>query len=154
LLKNEAFFLYENSVINITFICLVSIIFAAVKIVSSILSLLLIAIILFNSLRVSFTYAYYYADTAGFIERLCENKDKVEMQCNGKCHLKKVTQDNSANDDKVPFKDINFKEITLYVVTQNTFSFINALVKKNKVSAYNNLYAYSIDTSLDHPPQF
>lgn len=121
---------------------------------SSILSLCLVATILFNSLHVSLVYAYYYTDTAGFIESLCENKDKPEMQCNGKCHLKKVAQDNNANDDKVPFKDINFKEITLYVVKQATFSFINTTVKKNKISVYNNLYAYSIDTSLDHPPQF
>lgn len=124
------------------------------KLFSSILSLLLIAIILFNSLRVSFTYVYYFADTASFIERLCENKDKPEMQCNGKCHLKKVTQNNNTNDDKVPFKEIDFKEVILYVVQQVSFNFINFTVKKKDISNYNNLYAYSLISTLYHPPEF
>ena len=44
------------------------------------------------------TYAYYNLDTVGFIEKLCENKDKPELQCNGKCHLKKVVENNTNND--------------------------------------------------------
>ena len=55
-------------------------------------SYLLSTLILYNSLRVTFTYAYYELDPVGFIEKLCENKDKPELQCNGKCHLKKVSK--------------------------------------------------------------
>ena len=73
------------------------------------------AIVLLSSLRISATYAYYYLDTAGFIERLCENKDKPEMHCNGNCHLKKVVENNT-EDSTIPFKDIDYKEILLYVV--------------------------------------
>ncbi|MFI1772058.1 hypothetical protein [Thalassobellus citreus] len=123
------------------------------KIVSSILSLFLIAIILFNSLRVSFTYAYYLVDTADFIERLCENKDKPIMQCNGKCHLKKVAQNNSTNDDKVPLKEIDFKEVILYIVAETAFNFTYTTASENEISNYNNLYTYSLISTLDHPPQ-
>lgn len=101
----------------------------------------------------SYVYAYYYLDTADFIENLCVNKDKPEMHCNGKCHLKKVAQENSAKDDKVPFKDINFKEIILYVVAQTSYNFINTTVKKKEISSYTNLYAFLVTSSLDHPPQ-
>lgn len=124
------------------------------KIVSSILSLFLIAIILFNSLRVSVTYAYYFIDTADFIERLCENKDKPIMQCNGKCHLKKVAQSNNTNDDKLPFKEIDFKEVVLYIVEQAAFNFDYTIVNENEISNYNNLYTYSLISTLDHPPEF
>ena len=63
----------------------------------------------------SLTYAYYNIDTVGFIEKLCENKDKPELQCNGKCHLKKVVENNT-NNDKQPIKAVNLKDITLFVV--------------------------------------
>jgi len=115
-------------------------------------SIILAAIIICSSLRISFTYAYYYVDTAGFIERLCENKDKPELQCNGKCHLKKVVENNT-NDDKIPFKDINFKEITLFVVEQSKYEFISITFKKTDLSNYNNLYAYLVISAFDHPPQ-
>ncbi len=101
----------------------------------------------------SFVYGYYYLDKSDFIERLCVNKDKPEMHCDGKCHLKKVAQNNSPKNDKVPFKDVNFKEITLYVVEQTTFNFINAKVKKAEISWHHNLYAFLANSKLDHPPQ-
>lgn len=134
--------------------CFGIIIFELVKLFSSLLSVFLIAIILFNSLQVSFTYVYYFVDTSDFIERLCENKDKPEMQCNGKCHLKKVTQNNNTDNDNLPFKEIDFKEVILYIVNPLAFNFINATVNKNSISSYNNLYAYLLIPSLDHPPQF
>ncbi|MGZ0015127.1 hypothetical protein [Yeosuana sp. AK3] len=123
------------------------------KTATSIVSLLLATIIIFNSLRISFTYAYYYLDTSGFIEKLCENKDKPELQCNGKCQLMKVAQNNQAADDKVPFKYIDFKEITLFVVEQDSYHFLSHLSRTSHLNDYDNLYRYSLTHSLDHPPQ-
>ncbi len=122
------------------------------KMVSIILSFILTAAILINSLQLSFTYAYYYVDKSDFIERLCENKDKPEMQCEGKCHLKKVAESNT-NDDKEPFKAMNFKEITLFIVGQNSFKFINNASKSTLINNYSNLYCNAISKSFDHPPQ-
>jgi len=122
------------------------------KVTTVILSFLLATIILFSSLRISFTYAYYFVDTAGFIEKLCENKDKPEMQCNGKCHLKKVVEKNT-KDDKLPFKDINFKEILLYVVEPTRYEFVNSSLNQTQKVNYNNLYTYSLAKAFDHPPQ-
>jgi len=76
------------------------------KISSIIISVVLSSLILFSSLRVSFTYAYYELDPIGFIENLCENKDKPELACNGKCQLKKVAEDNSENQ-QIPTKHTN-----------------------------------------------
>lgn len=122
------------------------------KTTASIVSILLSLIIVFNSLRISFTYAYYYLDTSGFIERLCVNKDKPEMHCNGNCHLKKVTESNKTNDN-VPLKANDFKEITLIIVEQVSYKLINIFFKKAEFTNYNNLYAYTVASILDHPPQ-
>jgi hypothetical protein len=108
---------------------------------------------LFNSLQLSFTYAYYYLDKADFIDMLCVNKDKPEMHCDGKCHLKKVAQNNNANTDKIPTKNLNLKEVILFVVEQTTYSFLNNPFEKSEKPYYNNLYAYSAISVLDHPPQ-
>lgn len=122
------------------------------KILSKILSILLTSIILINSLNVSLTYAYYNIDAVAFIERLCENKDKPELECNGKCHLKKVAE-NNANNDKEPAKSVNFKETTLFVVELMKYDFIKISFKNNQLGNYNNLYAFSLVDSFDRPPQ-
>ena len=84
---------------------------------------------------------------------LCVNKDKPEMHCDGKCHLKKMAQENSGTKDKVPFKEFNLKEILLFVVQQPSCQFINPSLKKSFTGYYNNLYAYNGLCDLDHPPQ-
>lgn len=127
--------------------------FAVLKIANTILSFLLTVTILSNSLHVSFTYAYYFLDTSDFIERFCENKDKPELQCDGKCHLKNVVKNDSADNDKIPFKDINLKEITLFVVNQLSYNIFSLSIKETQLLNYNNLYGYSFISSLDHPPQ-
>lgn len=125
------------------------------KIATTILSFVLALTMLFNSLQLSFTYAYYYLDKADFIDMLCVNKDKPEMHCDGKCQLKKVAQNNNANTgtDKVPTKMNNLKEVILFVVEQTTYSFLSNPLEKSEKGYYNNLYAYSAMSVLDHPPQ-
>ncbi len=122
------------------------------KILSKILSFLLTSIILINSLNVSLTYAYYNIDTVSFIEKLCENKDKPELECNGKCHLKKVAESNT-NNDKEPAKAVNFKETTLFVVELMKYDFIRISFENNQLGNYSNLYAFSLVDAFDRPPQ-
>ncbi|ULC57878.1 hypothetical protein MBM09_08080 [Flaviramulus sp. BrNp1-15] len=122
------------------------------KLSTIIVSIILGSLILFNSLRVSFTYAYYELDPIGFIEELCENKDKPELQCNGKCHLKKVAE-SSSNDTKEPTRLIDFKEILLY--TSKPFEYLlNKVASEDKtVATYLNLYTYTDLKDSFRPPQ-
>lgn len=108
--------------------------------------------ILFSSLRISLTYAYFYVDPVGFIEKLCENKDKPELQCNGQCHLKMVTEQSTKND-KTPFPEIELKKVLLYIGNQKKFSIpeIESVVRPN--IPYINLYAFTSENRIDHPPQ-
>jgi len=68
----------------------------------------LAALILINSTKASLAYTYYELDPIGFIENLCVNQDKPELQCNGKCHLKKVA-DSSTQNQKEPAKYTSLK---------------------------------------------
>lgn len=44
---------------------------------------------------------------------LCENKDKPEMKCNGKCHLNKQLKANEQQQQQLP-PQVKLKEVVLY----------------------------------------
>ena len=116
------------------------------------ISILLSVLVLYNTLRVSFTYLYYNIDPIGFVEALCENKDKPELACNGKCHLKKVIS-TSQTPEKEPIQLIDLKDLLLYNNLQATYKF--QLIIKNDILLHNyvNNYQYLDIDSCFHPPQ-
>lgn len=112
------------------------------------------AALLYNSFRVTLTFAYYYLDPVGFIEQLCENIDKPELECNGTCQLKKVTESDTSNQRKIPDNIINFKELLLYKSKTHRYSFVaNRLSASINNNAYNNLYTFLNSKKVFHPPK-
>jgi len=108
-------------------------------------------LILYNSLRVSITYIYYNIDTDGFIEVFCENKDKPELECNGKCHLKKITK--TVNHEKnTPIELIDFKDIILYKQNITSILFNKNIYQNKPTFQYLNLYSFKLLTTYFHPP--
>lgn len=123
------------------------------KISTYIVSIILTTLLLFNSVSVSLNYAYYNIDPVGFIEAFCENQDKPELQCNGKCHLKKVSQ-TQEKEQKSPENIIDFKELTLYPNLIVEFDFLyESITKSNTPKFYKNLYTYSNSNDCFHPPR-
>lgn len=54
-----------------------------------------------SSVKTFITIDYYIHKT--FIAaNLCENKDKMELQCEGKCHLKKQLDKQEQKEEKLP----------------------------------------------------
>lgn len=51
-------------------------------------------------------------DVEGFTELYCENKEKPEMQCNGKCHLADQLAD---NEEKKQTKEIQLSPEVLMI---------------------------------------
>lgn len=127
-------------------------IFVSMKLLKTGISLVLSTLILLSSLRVSLTYTYYELDPIGFIERLCENKDKPELQCNGKCQLKKVTENNTENKN-TPIKFTTLEEITLFVINELKINFLNSNSIDNRLFDYSNLYVFLCIDQIDRPPQ-
>lgn len=116
-----------------------------------ILSILFSTLILYNSLRVSITYIYYNVDTAGFIEALCENKDKPELECNGKCHLNKIIKTNNDEKNK-PIEIIDFKDILLYNQKNFSIHLIENTLQNKPTYYYLNLYSFKLLETCFHPP--
>ncbi|MBT0608359.1 hypothetical protein KIV10_09210 [Aequorivita echinoideorum] len=91
-------------------------------------------------------------------EVLCVNKDKVEMQCNGKCFLKKELAKSSEGSENGKKKDgqrfsfentvVFFQDIkhTIYFGTD----FSNQRLLQNY--HYSNLYSHLVISPIFHPP--
>lgn len=56
------------------------------------LAILWILLISVQSFYQGLIYTYYALNKEYIVAQLCENKAKPELQCAGKCHLKKVLQ--------------------------------------------------------------
>ena len=123
------------------------------KISAYIVLVFLTCLILFNSIKASLTYAYFELDPIGFIENLCENKDKPELQCNGKCHLKKVAQSQD-KQQTTPESIIDFKELILYPSPTSNFDLpVRIYSEKQQQLAYQNLYSFHNSNNCFHPPR-
>lgn len=86
----------------------------------------------------------------------CENQDNQELECNGKCHLKKelakaadaTEKGNENRTFPVEIHLVFFNELQ-----ENLVPFAPIYSNDQKVkSAYNNLYTYQKSTTVFHPP--
>jgi len=110
-------------------------------------------LLIFNSTKATLTYAYYNLDPMGFIEALCENKDKPELACNGKCQLKKVAESQDKNQN-TPESIVDFKQLIFYPNEITDFAFLNIIIsKKQQPTSYLNLYTFSKSYDYFHPPR-
>ena len=91
-------------------------------IVKRTVSLILSFLILLIAFQQTLLIVHYHINR-DFIEKAyCINKDKKEMDCHGKCHLKKSIEDTSKTSDKL----LNLKDIDLVLV--QPFSFEASIV--------------------------
>ncbi|PKQ60837.1 hypothetical protein BZG02_17695 [Labilibaculum filiforme] len=87
-----------------------------------------------------------------FFATICTNKDKPEMKCNGKCHLKKQIQQHEEDTSKD--KQISEKEYQLFFQNILITKLSNAISSSEKRLIYEEPL-YSIQNTFDifHPPK-
>lgn len=110
--------------------------------------LIVIVLTLFlHQFRMSHLVLMYFVDNETFTEWFCENTDKPEMECNGQCHLKKVSE----QENKNPISHVLDKEIVLFHKLNTSINFfVPRIIKKsvfNTASLYNKLFQ-----SVEAPP--
>lgn len=116
-----------------------------------IILLFLILGILNLSLKISILQFEYSYNNKLFIEKYCENKDKPELKCNGKCHLKKVMnsgEESSENNTSILF-DIVFNS-SVENKSKNSFHFESSkkvIYSKNQIKDSLTIFF------IDHPPK-
>lgn len=113
--------------------------------------LLLTLFIIFKPVFPVFEYITCYDY---IVNELCVNKDKPELQCNGKCYLMKElskTSESEKNKGDTTKKTVyEFPVLFCQTIENTRLPFPISGVILNVV--YKNLYSYLISSSLFRPP--
>ena len=96
-------------------------------------------------------YVEYVLNQDYIAEFLCINKDKPELQCNGKCHLVKEIE--KQHQDPIAALSISMENypigfVNIYNISLNKYF----ASKKEHIYLYNNLYNLNIKVSIFQPP--
>lgn len=86
---------------------------------------------------------------------LCENKQNVKLNCNGKCHLMKQLAKASENSNPSSDKKVDYRDFEILFIerlqTYSVFSITNWSEKVPK-PIYSNLYYFLCSKYSFHPP--
>lgn len=89
-------------------------------------------------------------------QNLCENRDKPEMSCNGKCYLSKELAKTTDTFPKQDNSKINIQILADSFVASDIFSFSELNIgfnEKPKQNSYLALcYHFSLNSNIFHPP--
>lgn len=95
------------------------------------LAILWILLISVQSLYQGLIYTYYVLNKDYIVAELCENKAKPELQCDGKCHLKKVLQvskERKAPEQQPFFPSLEEIKPPVLFYEQSAFHFLDTAV--------------------------
>lgn len=100
----------------------------------------------------------YMANYDYIVNTLCENKDKPELKCNGKCHLSKELAKEAGEDGDHPLNSKTSKtEIPQILISENIQEYLFALkieIVSNKNIDYRpNLIPSLYSSKILHPPK-
>lgn len=100
----------------------------------------------------------YVANYDYIVNTLCENKDKPELECNGKCHLSKELAKEAGTDDKNPLNNTSKIEIPQIIISENIQEYVfvaeNEIPSLEKTGYRSNLNTSLFISEILHPPQF
>ena len=92
------------------------------------------------------------------VKVLCENKDKPEMHCNGKCHLTKELAKEAGAENKNPLSNKTSKtEIPQFIISENIIEYMFAseidFFSVDNIGYKPNLNSSLFTSKILHPPR-
>lgn len=116
-----------------------------------------ILLILIMMVKPLWPIAEYIINYDYIATNLCENKNRPQLQCDGKCYLTKMLAEEARNNHKNPFGELQMLEIPLLLPIGITSSFINFEIrahhKQNIIGFSQNLHALLLVFKIIHPPE-
>lgn len=99
----------------------------------------------------------YMANYDYIVNTLCENRDKPELECNGKCHLSKELAKEAGADDKNPQNKTSKTEIPQIIISEDIqeFAFVSEtdITSSEKTGYKPNLIPSLYISKILHPPR-
>lgn len=113
----------------------------------------LLVLLLVKMMAIPLFCLQYQLNKEFIAANLCENKAKPQLQCEGKCHLKKQIEKNSDTPNPSGEKS-NIKLSISEFCIENSFSFSAVATQSNSYqSGYcNNHYSHLYSSLIFHPP--
>ena len=115
---------------------------------------LFLVITIAGSLKIAGTLGYYALFTEDFVERFCENKERPELQCNGKCALSKMLAKKKQEERKPLNLDWLKTETILFLETLSALDFEVFSVLKRVYAKQINLYNFRFVPVTIIPPRY
>lgn len=109
-------------------------------------------LLLGSVLRVPLTYSYYWLDQAGFIEQLCENKDRPELNCDGKCYLSQMLRAQAAEEENKALPVLEWQELNLLFSGAVSLKMAPFDGFKPLAAHCPDTYSYQYAPQIFHPP--
>lgn len=116
-------------------------------------AILIIIGVLLQSLSTVVILAQYMANKDYIAKNLCENRDKPQMHCDGKCCLKKKLAKEAKQNAPTPRNQKNQQIVTLFF-SENKLNFqLHSFFAAAKTYfSYNELATANFHHSVFHPP--
>ena len=123
-------------------------------------SILFISILLSKTAYSVFWQVNFYLNQKEIAEKECENKNRPEMHCNGKCflakQLKKADAELESQKEKQEgsFSNLKVIENSVFIPFSAIYFEINLdkLVQKKSFFKYKNSYFFELNSNCFHPP--
>lgn len=110
-------------------------------------------IILFQSMDRFGMIAFYEINKAYITEMFCVNKSRPELGCEGKCFLMQKLNQESQQDDTIPTKVLDAKEITLFPIHKPDPTASGQDLQNSGAAFIQPLHFQSFIFDIFHPPQ-
>lgn len=106
-------------------------------------------------MKTSILYAIYEYDTQLFVSAFCENKNKPELHCNGKCQLVKMQKEQRENSTEKLLKELQSEVLACPVPPRIDFARQDlAQMEKKMYPVFTNPpYSYLFTDPRKKPPQ-
>ena len=116
------------------------------------IAVLFLVITLTSTLKIAGTLGYYMLFTENFIETLCENKNKPELHCDGKCALSQMIASENDKNDGINLDFLKIETVLfLHTVSEIHFPF-TPLTPTFDVT-YTDNYRFRLMDRIKHPPR-
>lgn len=96
---------------------------------------------------------HYLMNQELIADEFCVNKEKKELECNGKCHLNKELKDVDIEHDSQSFPVLKSQNLECFVAETTVLQklTVQGFTRSFKMDAGN--YCHNTDGSIFHPPK-
>ena len=106
---------------------------------------------LFHNIRFTYLVSFYTLNNESFTELFCENLDKPELECNGKCTITKAVQDLDKEKNELTLNSFQ-TEIVYYITSLDLEEDFQVHSSYPSGFGYLNQYSFLFSAVIAHPP--